>query len=48
MARAVRVCIRATAGAFPVQADGEAISAAAAAVDVEVCPGALRVLRPAL
>ena len=46
MHRAVRVAVRATAGAMGVHSDGEATSAAALALDVEAWPSALHVLVP--
>ena len=47
MRRTRRVTIRATAP-LPVQADGEALSAGARALDVTVLPGTLRLLAPAV
>ena len=46
MHRAARVTLRVLSGALPVHADGEAASAAACVLTVEVWPGALRVLVP--
>ena len=42
IARAPRIAVRATSGALPIQADGEAVAAGARALDAEVLPGALR------
>ncbi|MEM1057299.1 MAG: diacylglycerol kinase family protein [Bacteroidota bacterium] len=44
MTRAGRVAIRATLGALPVHADGEALTRSAQQIDVEVLPGAIRAI----
>jgi diacylglycerol kinase family enzyme len=48
MVRTARVTVRVLGGALPLHADGEAASADARALEVEVWPGALRVLAPAV
>ena len=48
MGRGSRVVLRATSGRLPMHADGEALSRAAVEVVVEVLPGAVRAIGPAL